>query len=833
MISSAQHLFLPHNCRSAGEGKMFRALRRLLVKRFGGVKHFLVLVTCVGVILYCLHSLFSDGTRQVWDVRGSTINISSDNGCGIECRPDQLSFYIRTGEKTTVGPTVCFEGNIIISNDLKNFGRGLNFVVLQSNTLEVKEVRAFDTYVQDAELIRFLKKGIPDDSIVIVVSFDEASSGLHEDSRKWMKLYGSGVIDNLAFRDSLIMIGQKGLKEGHAIEYISKKDKSEDFSAVLEKAGCFSLPLGPQDSLQVALPDMLQGRSITLGDSLPLCGLPSPCPADSVSVGVYSGNKDKKPPFICVGGRIVMTDNVNKGGRGFNTVALNSASLQPVSVMHADTYATDSTDLELYLESLSEGDIVISVVADDGAKKLSYSARDQMNTLGSGYIQNLRFRDVWFFIGQRGMDGFTTMEQISYAGYDGDWPKPINKSYCVPRKLVGRKIIPDPEFYRFDERRDFCKKYDGYPEFCDPSRVDDKLKTVGTADKSLQGHAIFDTPLIIVPGLNHNALVRTLETTLMQPGIKQKNVVVMWDKKFPEHGELATLFGFTNISLPSSTKYTDLMGHALKHSVNMFPQAEHFIVLEEELLLAPDFLSFLAQCFSTLNTDPTLLAVSAWNFNGFEKTSGNREIVYRVEEFPGLGFLAKKQAVNALISSMPQKRAWHGWKFEGEGHFEILMPDVSRVFRQPFKVGGQEAELVSELFLHPRTTSLEQAATLQNLGELMERQYEDYLNGLIASSLPLTMDNLKQCVHSLEPPPDFADQDKRSVAVYFDQESSLDFRLFSEICRCFGLVSPRNWRPKNLHNGMLRFWYQDRNVFLVGSSTPYYKNKPAQDKVPH
>ena len=29
-----------------------------------------------------------------------------------------------------------------------------------------------------------------------------------------------------------------------------------------------------------------------------------------------------------------------------------------------------------------------------------------------------------------------------------------------------------------------------------------------------------------VAGLNHNALVRTLETTLMQPGIKQENVVV-------------------------------------------------------------------------------------------------------------------------------------------------------------------------------------------------------------------------------------------------------------------------------------------------------------------
>ncbi|KAK7488581.1 hypothetical protein BaRGS_00020198, partial [Batillaria attramentaria] len=478
---------------------MFRALRRLLVKKFGGVRRFLVFLACAGIIIYCLHSLFSDGTRQIWDVQGSSLNISADDGCGVECSPDQLSFYIRTGEKNIAGPTICFEGKIIMSNDLKNFGRGLNFVVINGNSFEVKEVTSFDTYVDDGSVIRYLKKGIPDGGIVLVASFDEASSGLKEDARKWLRLYGSALVESLNFRDSFIMIGQKGLKEGHAIEYISKKDKSEDFSAVLEKAGCFSLPLGPQSNMQIALPEMVLGTSIVLGQSIPHCGLDSACPMDHVAVGVYSGMENTKPPYVCVDGHIVISENLNKGGRGFNVVTISHKTLKPVSVIHADTYTSDSTDLELYLEALNVGDIVVAVVSDDGAKKLSYSARDLLNNLGSGYIQNLRFRDVWFFIGQKGMDGFATMEQISYAGFDGGWPKPIKRSYCVPSKLVGRKIIPDPEFYRFDERREFCKKYDGYPEFCDPSHVDEKLKSVGVADKVLQGHQIFETPLIVVP----------------------------------------------------------------------------------------------------------------------------------------------------------------------------------------------------------------------------------------------------------------------------------------------------------------------------------------------
>lgn len=44
---------------------------------------------------------------------------------------------------------------------------------------------------------------------------------LKEDARRWLKTYGSSAIDNLNFRDSFILIGQKGLKEGHAIEYVS------------------------------------------------------------------------------------------------------------------------------------------------------------------------------------------------------------------------------------------------------------------------------------------------------------------------------------------------------------------------------------------------------------------------------------------------------------------------------------------------------------------------------------------------------------------------------------------------------------------------------------
>ena len=40
------------------------------------------------------------------------------------------------------------------------------------------------------------------------------------------------------------------------------------------------------------------------------------------------------------------------------------------------------------------------------------------------------------------------------------------------------------------------------------------------------------------------------------------------------------------------------------------------IVLEEEVILGPDFLYFLAQCLTSVNADDSLIGVSTFNDNG-------------------------------------------------------------------------------------------------------------------------------------------------------------------------------------------------------------------------
>ena len=104
---------------------------------------------------------------------------------------------------------------------------------------------------------------------------------------------------------------------------------------------------------------------------------------------------------------------------------------------HFDTYAEDSTNLEIFLESLYENTIIIAITFDEASAKYTYFevfmiifyeislnylklyklgtlARNLFFDLGSGLVQNLRFRDFWFFVGRKGIEGFTPIEEVHF-----------------------------------------------------------------------------------------------------------------------------------------------------------------------------------------------------------------------------------------------------------------------------------------------------------------------------------------------------------------------------------------------------------------------------------
>ena len=57
------------------------------------------------------------------------------------------------------------------------------------------------------------------------------------------------------------------------------------------------------------------------------------------------------------------------------------------------------------------------------------------------------------------------------------------------------------------------------------------------------------------------------------------------------------------------------------------------------------------------------------------------------------------------------ERVWYNWKLSSPGTkknpaFDVLMPDVSRIFRRPYDISSDDFDFVNSLFNRKRKTNL-------------------------------------------------------------------------------------------------------------------------------
>lgn len=109
-----------------------------------------------------------------------------------------------------------------------------------------------------------------------------------------------------------------------------------------------------------------------------------------------------------------------------------------------------------------------------------------------------------------------------------------------------------------------------------------------------------------------------METVIMQPGIRNELVYVFLDEKLLEQSGLVELFGFETVMVSSSFNYTEIYHKALEkiwEKKIVGTNKESIIIIEEDLILSPDFLYFFSQVYDSYINDPNVAAITAWNSN--------------------------------------------------------------------------------------------------------------------------------------------------------------------------------------------------------------------------
>uniref|UniRef100_A0A8C5VFS3 FAM3 metabolism regulating signaling molecule A n=1 Tax=Microcebus murinus TaxID=30608 RepID=A0A8C5VFS3_MICMU len=147
--------------------------------------------------------------------------------CGLPqpCPEEHLAFRMVSGAANVIGPKICLEDKMLMSSVKDNVGRGLNIALVN----DVNDLLKF---------IRPLHEG----TLVFVASYDDPATKMNEETRKLFSELGSRTAKELAFRDSWVFVGAKGVQNKSPFEQHVKNSKHtnkyEGWPEALEMEGC-------------------------------------------------------------------------------------------------------------------------------------------------------------------------------------------------------------------------------------------------------------------------------------------------------------------------------------------------------------------------------------------------------------------------------------------------------------------------------------------------------------------------------------------------------------------------------------------------------------------
>ncbi|GAB5590081.1 hypothetical protein Unana1_04981 [Umbelopsis nana] len=112
-------------------------------------------------------------------------------------------------------------------------------------------------------------------------------------------------------------------------------------------------------------------------------------------------------------GNIELNGNaLSAGSRGLNLCIIDPVEKVILERVSFDTHISDdeSEDLAKFIEWVDTGMVVVAVAKDDFTEHLTANARAAIETLGSATIQNVRYRDSFALIGEKGGEKGTAVE---------------------------------------------------------------------------------------------------------------------------------------------------------------------------------------------------------------------------------------------------------------------------------------------------------------------------------------------------------------------------------------------------------------------------------------
>ena len=548
--------------------------------------------------------------------------------------------------------------------------------------------------------------------------------------------------------------------------------------------------------------------------------------SDKINIEVLSSQNEVE---VVVNRETVLHDNSDETGRGLHVVVLNQFSGAVTAIRLFDIY-TEGEDRHLldFLDSIrDENRLLVFAVKDEASFHLESDARQRLRRFGSSKVGALQWRGMWAAVMTK--RGELHCEDLTDAKDTASWGSPVKISCSVvPRQPTYFQNCHWPSTSTNARREHFCARYDGYEELCScGSEFNLEHKMTNFTPNHVQ-----NIPVVVIASNRPQYLYRMLKSVLAASGVNPDKITVFIDGYFEEPMELTKLFGVKGIfHMPVGIKNARISQNykaSLSATFSMNPDAQYTIVLEEDLDVSPDFFSFFSQTLYVMEKDSSIFCISAWNDQGYEHSCLNPAKLYRVETFPGLGWLLSRKLFEEELEPNwpgPDKPwDWDMWMRSPtvRKNRECVIPDVSRTFHFG-TVGINMNSYFHRLYFDKHKLNLLANVKLKDTDSLTKDKYEKAMHLLVRESEEVN--HLRSpCESNFIEEQNPAD----SFVAYIEMEKDQILEEFKKLFKCLKIW---DLDVRGIHKHSFRTYIDGKHViFIAYPISPYsiYKSVDIQ-----
>ncbi|CAL4074783.1 unnamed protein product, partial [Meganyctiphanes norvegica] len=334
------------------------------------------------------------------------------------------------------------------------------------------------------------------------------------------------------------------------------------------------------------------------------------------------------------------------------------------------------------LNTIQPGRIVILLGVPEWVLFFGSTGSRALSELGFRGHKILSTGEAWVGVAVKGrmvvLETATTHQGQKY------FANGINIDLIIPNNVDGGPRCSWYSSPRLKAQADFCERYEGYGDLCN-------CKSPFTYHQKPNAKKLDLTEQIPVAVITANKpynLYRLLHQLLTIPGAGQTDILVVVDDY---HEETLALVEVLNISclvhIPEGVhnqRTNANVRFALYKIFAEHPNADKAIMLEDDLLVADDLISYFHQTAWLLDKDPSIFCVNAFSSYSIPDSASDVTKLLRVEAYPMYGWMVTREYALFIIRHWVQGTVgdWD-WILMHENNRrgrDVVVPEVSRTF---------------------------------------------------------------------------------------------------------------------------------------------------------